>query len=132
MTGNKVILIVDDEYIILESLKIQINNVLDSNIILEAASSAEEAFTLIDEFYDNQLDLVLVISDYHLDETKGTDIMHYVSKKYPLAHKSILSGRSEMEMIPELADQLGVVNFIAKPWDFEEIKNTIKTALNKK
>ena len=132
MSKNKVILIIDDEFIILESLRIQMNNVLDHHITLEAASSAEEAIALIDEFHENNLDLVLVISDYHLDEVKGTDIMHYTAKKFPSAHKAILSGRSELEMIPELKKEFERIDFIAKPWDFEDIKNAIRAALGQK
>ena len=130
MSSNKVILIIDDEFIILESLKIQMNNVLEHDVMLEAASSAEEAFALIDEFHEKNMDLVLVISDYHLDEIKGTDVLHYSSKKFPAAHKAILSGRSESEMIPELKKEFERIEFIAKPWDFEDIKNAVRLALH--
>ena len=50
MPRNKVILIIDDEFIILESLSIQISLILPENILLEAASSGEESIQLINEF----------------------------------------------------------------------------------
>ena len=54
MSANKVILLVDDELIILESLKIQIQNlILNEQVIIEVASSGEEAKELIHDFVND-------------------------------------------------------------------------------
>jgi hypothetical protein len=41
MSAKKAILIVDDEFIILESLKIQLERIIDKEIILEVAYSGQ-------------------------------------------------------------------------------------------
>jgi DNA-binding NarL/FixJ family response regulator len=122
---NKAILIVDDEFIILESLRIQISRILPENVLLEAASSGEEAIQLIDDFHNENKNLVLVISDFHLDDLKGTDILRHAVSKFSNIEKVILSGQSNAELIEQFDKDYGLKAVINKPWDFEEIKNII-------
>lgn len=125
MSSNNVILIVDDEFIILESLRIQISRILPDDVLLEAASSGEEAIQLIDEFHNENKNLVLVISDFHLDDLKGTDILKHAASKFPSVEKVILSGQSNAELIEQFKNEYGLKAVINKPWDFGEIQDII-------
>lgn len=125
MQHNKVILIVDDEFIILESLRIQISRILPDVVLLEAASSGEEAIQLIDEFQNENKNLVLVISDFHLDDLKGTDILKHAVSKFPSVEKVILSGQSNAELIEQFKNDYGLTAVINKPWDFGDIQDII-------
>lgn len=125
MNSNKVILIVDDELIILESLRIQISRILPDVVLLEAASSGEEAIQLIDEFYNENKDLVLVISDFNLDDLKGTDILKHAVSKFSTVEKVILSGQSNTELIQQFNNEYGLAAVIDKPWNFGEIEEII-------
>lgn len=130
MQHNKVILIVDDEFIILESLRIQISRILPDVVLLEAASSGEEAIQLIDEFQNENKNLVLVISDFHLDDLKGTDILKHAVNKFPSVEKVILSGQSNAELIEQFKNDYGLTAVINKPWDFGEIQDIILPLVN--
>lgn len=130
MQHNKVILIVDDEFIILESLRIQIRRILPDVVLLEAASSGEEAIQLIDEFQNENKNLVLVISDFHLDDLKGTDILKHAVSKFPSVEKVILSGQSNAELIEQFKNDYGLTAVINKPWDFGEIQDIILPLVN--
>ena len=125
MNSNKVILIVDDELIILESLRIQISRILPDVVLLEAASSGDEAIQLIDEFYNENKDLVLVISDFNLDDLKGTDILKHAISKFSTVEKVILSGQSNTELIQQFKNEYGLAAVIDKPWNFGEIEEII-------
>ena len=125
MNSNKVILIVDDELIILESLRIQISRILPDVVLLEAASSGDEAIQLIDEFYNENKDLVLVISDFNLDDLKGTDILKHAVSKFSNVEKVILSGQSNTELIQQFKNEYGLAAVIDKPWNFGEIQEII-------
>ena len=125
MNSNKVILIVDDELIILESLRIQISRILPDVVLLEAASSGDEAIQLIDEFYNENKDLVLVISDFNLDDLKGTDILKHAVSKFSTVEKVILSGQSNTELIQQFKNEYGLAAVIDKPWNFGEIEEII-------
>ena len=125
MNSKKVILIVDDELIILESLRIQISRILPDVVLLEAASSGDEAIQLIDEFYNENKDLVLVISDFNLDDLKGTDILKHAVSKFSNVEKVILSGQSNTELIQQFKNEYGLAAVIDKPWNFGEIEEII-------
>lgn len=130
MSTKKAIIIIDDEFIILESLRIQLSRIIDEDIILEAASSGEESQALIDEFYNDGVDILLIISDYNLDDCKGTTILSYAHKKFPNSKKIILSGQSDIDEISDFDKNIGLHGSFTKPWMFEELKESILKAIN--
>lgn len=125
MSSNKVIVIIDDEFIILESLSIQINLILPENILLEAASSGEESIQLINELHKNGNELILVISDFNLDDMKGTEVLKHSISLFPKLRKIILTGQADSAIIADFKNEYGLDAIINKPWSFEEIKKII-------
>jgi response regulator RpfG family c-di-GMP phosphodiesterase len=125
MLKNKIILIVDDEFIILESLKIQLSRILASNFELQMASSGEEALGLIDELHQEGEDLALVISDFNIDSYKGTDILRHAITQYPSVKKIILTGQADTKSINDFDLQHGIDAILDKPWDLSSIQTVI-------
>jgi DNA-binding NtrC family response regulator len=126
----KAIMIVDDEFIILESLRMQINRIIGPDVILETASSAEEACREIAAIAGKGLDLRLVISDFNLDDGKGTEVLTFALNLYPGMLKVILSGQSDNKMISEFDEKYGLDAFIGKPWNFDEIDRLVHRAID--
>jgi len=127
MLKNKIILIVDDEFIILESLKIQLSRILASNFELQMASSGEEALDLIDELHQEGEDLALVISDFNIDSYKGTDILRHAITQYPSVKKIILTGQADTKSINDFDLQYGIDAILDKPWDLSSIQTVINS-----
>ena len=127
MLKNKIILIVDDEFIILESLKIQLSRILASNFELQMASSGEEALGLIDELHQEGEDLALVISDFNIDSYKGTDILRHAISQYPSVKKIILTGQADTKSINDFDLQYGIDAILDKPWDLSSIQTVINS-----
>jgi response regulator RpfG family c-di-GMP phosphodiesterase len=127
MLKNKIILIVDDEFIILESLKIQLSRILASNFELQMASSGEEALGLIDELHQEGEDLALVISDFNIDSYKGTDILRHAIAQYPSVKKIILTGQADTKSINDFDLQYGIDAILDKPWDLSSIQTVINS-----
>jgi DNA-binding NtrC family response regulator len=127
MLKNKIILIVDDEFIILESLKIQLSRILASNFELQMASSGEEALGLIDELHQEGEDLALVISDFNIDSYKGTDILRHAITQYPSVKKIILTGQADTKSIKDFDLQHGIDAILDKPWDLASIQTVINS-----
>ena len=123
------ILIVDDEFVILESLRIQIMRMISPEVILEAASSATEALEIIRDFQGRGYSLVLTISDYNLDDGKGTDVLGFVHQCFPEAHKAILSGQSDIQALEEFKARFGLDAIFSKPWDFHEVNKLVEVSL---
>ncbi|MFN5831149.1 MAG: response regulator [Bacteroidota bacterium] len=122
MPKPKVIILVDDEFIILESLKIQLSRIISSDHKLELASSGEEAIGLINELHDEGEDLALVISDFNIDSYKGTDVLKHALGLYPLVKKIILTGQADTKAINEFEEKYGIDAILEKPWDLASIK----------
>ncbi len=127
MLKNKIILIVDDEFIILESLKIQLSRILASNFELQMASSGEEALGIIDELHQEGEDLALVISDFNIDSYKGTDILRHAITQYPSVKKIILTGQADTKSINDFDLQHGIDAILDKPWDLASIQTVINS-----
>ncbi len=125
MWAKKAVLIVDDEFIILESLKIQLERILDKDVIFELASSGEEANAIIDDLYINQINLLLVISDFNLDDCKGTDILSYCNGKFSNSKKIILSGQLDNKIITHFKESNDLHDLFSKPWSFDDLRKSI-------
>ncbi|MFN5182914.1 MAG: response regulator [Bacteroidota bacterium] len=130
MLPTRTILLIDDEFIILESLRIQLSRILDDSINLEVASSGEESYALIDEFHTSGVELLLIISDFNLGDSKGTEVLNYAHQKFPNSKKVILSGQSDIKMIDEFEKNIGLHDRISKPWEFHDLKISIERALS--
>ena len=125
----KTILIVDDEFVILESLRIQLIRLTGPSILIEAASSAEEAMQVIKDLSGDGHELVLTISDFNLGDAKGTEVLSYAHALFPNAKKAILSGQSDIQILNDFKKTYGLNAFISKPWNFDEVSNLVEEAL---
>lgn len=130
MSESKAILIVDDELLILESLRLQIQRLLPDNFQLEVASSGQESFHIIDEVLAEGINMTLVISDFHLGDMDGTDVLRYAISKFPRVKKVILSGESDLDLMNRFKNEHGFDAIISKPWNFNRIENIILHVLS--
>ena len=93
--------------------------------MLEAASSGEESIQLINELHKNGNELILVISDFNLDDMKGTEVLKHSISLFPKLRKIILTGQADSAIIADFKNEYGLDAIINKPWNFEEIKKII-------
>lgn len=56
-----VILCVDDEKVILDSLKIQLKKEFQDTYLYEAAESADEALEIIEELQDDEITILVIV-----------------------------------------------------------------------
>lgn len=131
MEQKKIILLVDDEFIILHSLKIQLERLLADQYILETASSGEEAFELLDEFHSNNNHVLLVVSDYNLEDMKGTQILTHAINLFPDVKKVILSGQLEEPEIKKFDAQYKFDLKLEKPWNIYQLIDLINSNTKK-
>lgn len=112
----KHILTVEDEAIIRAALKRLLEN--NGYHVVEAAS-VEEALTLL-----KQHPIDLVISDLRLPGAPGTDLIQQVGDIPVLIMTSYASLRSAIDSM-----KMGAVDYIAKPFDHDELLSTISRIL---
>ena len=120
------ILLVDDEEMVLNSIKSFF--AIESDYRLEAYTSPVRALEDIEgrlEHFD------LVISDYLMPEMDGITFLANVKEKRPLVPRILLTGYADKENAIKAINNVGLYQYIEKPWDNEDLRLIIRNGLEK-
>ncbi len=128
--NRPVILCVDDERIILSSLKAQLQNNLASNIQIEVAESAEEALEIIQEVLIENRDIPVVIADQIMPGMKGDDFLSHVKTLSPETLTIMLTGQASADSVGKAVNKAGLFRYLSKPWDEVDLILTIQSAID--
>lgn len=120
MLAKAAVLLIDDEKVILDSLRLQISRFqLDVNI--ECATSVSEAWELIDELHADNIDILLIISDWLMPVTRGDAFFEEVKNRFPNIKRILLTGQADYEALERIRSRNLVDKLMAKPWSDEDI-----------
>lgn len=129
--SKPVILCVDDEIVVLNSLKIQLKNELGDSYLYEVAESADEALELIEELQEDETHILVIVSDWLMPGLKGDEFLIKVHQKYPNIIKVMLTGQADESAIERVRVQAKLHSCLSKPWDKQELIEIIKSGLEK-
>lgn len=124
-----VILCVDDEKIVLDSLKEQLRSRLEGGYMIETAESGADALELIEELAEDDLELAVVISDQIMPEMKGDELLKTVHEKCPRTLKILLTGQADAQAVGNAVNSANLYRYISKPWQATDLTLTVKGAL---
>ncbi len=127
--SKSAILCVDDETIVLESLEVQFQKTFGDTYLYEFAESADEALEIIDELAEDNVKILVIVSDWLMPGMKGDEFLICVHEKFPKIVKVMLTGQADREAIDRLRAEANLYQCFYKPWDGGELMNTIKAAL---
>jgi DNA-binding NtrC family response regulator len=127
---KKAIVCVDDESIILESLGEQIENIFGDEFIYEMAENAEEGMEVIDELCNEEVEVLIIVSDWLMPGKKGDEFLIEVHKKYPKIVKVMLTGQAEQSAIENAVKNAELYALINKPWTAKELETVIRNGLS--
>jgi len=128
---KNVILCVDDEKIILNSLKSQLKLEFGNAYAYETAESAIDAEELIDELVLDGCKILIIVSDWLMPGIKGDEFLIKIHKKYPQIVKIMLTGHASDEAIEKVIKEANLYQCLAKPWSGDELIQTIRNGLKK-
>ena len=123
---SKVILAVDDEFIILESLRIQLERNFGDDYILEFSDSAEGGLDILQELNDANKIISVVLTDWMMPGLKGDEFAKLVREKYPEVKIIMLTGQVDQKVLQVVLEQKLVDCVISKPWSEYQIKEEIE------
>ncbi|AOP34704.1 hypothetical protein A0128_13085 [Leptospira tipperaryensis] len=126
---DKAILFVDDEALILMSMKSQVKRHLGDGYRYETALDAGEAWQIIEELVHEDVRILIIISDWLMPNVKGDEFLRQVHSKYPDIQKVIVTGHADDSSIEALKKEINLRSYLKKPWDERELVSTITTAL---
>ncbi|MDM8560609.1 response regulator [Candidatus Parabeggiatoa sp. HSG14] len=130
--SKPVILCVDDEKIILESLKRQLRTEFGKNYSYEFAEDAEEAMELIEELVEEESEEILVIvSDWLMPGKKGDEFLIDVHRRYPNIVKIMLTGQADEDAVERVKEQANLHSCLNKPWKEQELVKVLHAGLKK-
>ena len=97
--SKPVIICVDDEPTILDSLKIQLKKAIGDEYIIETAEGGEDALELLAELLEEEQEVALVISDYIMPDIKGDELLKRIHAISPKTLKIMLTGQADVEAV---------------------------------
>jgi DNA-binding NtrC family response regulator len=124
--GTPTILLVDDEEMVLNSIKSFF--AIETTYKLITYTSPLKALDDLDRDHQ-QVDLV--VSDYLMPEMDGISFLAKVKEKLPLVPRILLTGYADKENAIKAINNVGLYQYIEKPWDNEDLKLVIRNGLEK-
>ncbi|NIM18846.1 MAG: response regulator [Candidatus Latescibacteria bacterium] len=118
------IIIVDDEEMVLQSLNSILGLETSYNVV--SHTSPREALQYIES---NDVDLV--ISDYLMPEMDGISFLAKVRELKPQIPRIILTGYADKENAIKAINEVGLFQYIEKPWDNDDLLIIIRNGLEK-
>ncbi|MFM9266938.1 response regulator [Tychonema sp. BBK16] len=129
--SKPVILCVDDERMVLDSLRMQLSTAFGTVYKYEAAEDAYEALDLIEELDYKKISVIVIISDWLMPGIKGDDFLIRVHERFPKIIKIMLTGQVDQVAIERAEKKANLYRCLLKPWSETELLETIKSALSK-
>ena len=122
--SNETIVLVDDEEMVLTSLSSFL--MLETEYEVKTFLSPGEALDFIN---GNRVDMV--ISDYLMPEMDGISFLAKVRETKPQIPRIILTGYAEKENAIKAINDIGLFQYIEKPWDNDQLQIIIRNGLEK-
>ncbi|MFT5165804.1 MAG: DNA-binding NtrC family response regulator [Saprospiraceae bacterium] len=126
---NKAIICIDDERIILDSLKTQLKKGLGKEFTIEVCDSALEGLEIIDELMSDNTEVLLIISDWLMPGMKGDEFLAKAHSKYPNIIKIMLTGQADRKAIEHAKEKANLYALVKKPWNENELAQLIKKSI---
>ena len=120
-----VIAIVDDEEMVLTSLRSFL--LLETDYEVETFSSPQTAVSALRE---KPVDLV--ISDYLMPGMNGIEFLLEIKALHPFATRILLTGYADKENAIKAINEVGLYQYVEKPWNNDDLKITIQNGLERR
>jgi len=127
--SQSAILCVDDEAIILSSLKEQLRRRFGERYLYETASSASDAWEVIDELCGDGIDVLIIVSDWLMPGIKGDEFLAQVHRRHPKIVTVMLTGQADEASIARARRDANLHACLHKPWSEDELAQVVESAL---
>lgn len=126
---KKAILCVDDEKIVLMSLRDQITHHFGARYICEFAESPDEAWEVIEELNEDEIKILIIVSDWLMPNMKGDEFLIKVHQQFRDIVTVLLTGQASEEAIERTRKYANLHRYIPKPWDEETLIEALRSGL---
>lgn len=129
--SKSVILCVDGEKMVWNTLRKQLAADLGDACIYEGAQDADEAFELMNELNDDEFSVIMIICDWLMPGIKGDELLIRIHEQFPNMIKIAIAGKSDSTAFERAKKQANIYRCLSKPWPEADLLETIKSGLSK-
>ena len=127
--SKPVILCVDDENIITDALKDQLQRKFGAEFDIETSDSGADALEFYSELIEENIDVPVIIADYIMPGIKGDELLRETYKISNETLNILLTGQANLEGVTNVINFANLYRYISKPWDQEDLEMTVKEAI---
>jgi PAS domain S-box-containing protein len=125
-----VIVCIDDEPDVLNSLKIELKKAIGDRCIIETAEGGQDALDLLADLQADEYEVALVLSDYIMPDLKGDELLRKIHERSPDTLTIMLTGQADLEALGNAIKYAKLYRYIPKPWHNEDLKLTVVEAVH--
>ncbi|NQE32800.1 response regulator [Microcoleus asticus] len=125
-----VIVCIDDEPDVLNSLKIELKKAIGDRCIIETAEGGADALELLADLQADEYEIALVLSDYIMPDIKGDELLRKIHESSPETLTIMLTGQADLEALSNAIKYAKLYRYIPKPWQNEDLKLTVVEAVH--
>jgi DNA-binding NtrC family response regulator len=126
---REALLCVDDEAIILLSMKQELKRRFGSRFMIETALDASEAQAVIDELEERGVGTVLVISDWFMPGVRGDQFLVELHSRRPEIKAILVTGHADEAAVERARREASLGAVLRKPWRPEELFDAVEACL---
>ncbi|MBD3222132.1 response regulator [bacterium] len=119
------ILLVDDDEMVLTSLTTLLE--LETAYQLTTARSGDEALAAAES-----TEFDVVVSDYLMPGMNGIELLAHFKERQPWAPRVLLTGYADKENAIRAINEVGLFQYLEKPWDNAHLLLVIRNALERR
>ena len=122
------IICVDDEKIVLENLRLLLEQHWGDAYAVATASTGEAALTIAQELRKNQVLVTLVIAEQKLPGMKGDELLLALEALDSRIQKVMISGHATAAEVGNVVNRGRLFRYLPKPWNASELLQTVENA----
>lgn len=123
-SSNASVIIVDDEEMVIASLKAFLQLETDFNI--QTFTDPEDAARFAES---NQVDVA--VSDYLMPKMNGIQLLARLKELQPEASRVLLTGHADKQSAIQAINQVALFQYLEKPWDNAQLLLVVKSGVER-
>ncbi len=127
--SQQAIICVDDERVVLISLRDQLANHLGNDYEIELAETGEEALEIFEELQQEGIEIPVIIADQIMPGMKGDELLIQIHAHYPQTLKIMLTGQASADAVGNALNHANLYRYISKPWETTDLCLTVYEAI---
>jgi len=129
MKNKPIIICVDDEKFMLDSLRTVLMDEFENKYTIEIAEDAEDALEMLKSYIQEGIDVPLVISDYIMPGMKGDELFKQIQQVSQATFKIMLTGQASLDAVKNAFNKANLYRYIEKPWNIKKLTDTVSQVM---